>query len=122
MGLPIPKQNQSIDKRKSIANELGRLVDEGKIDESSYNHFMSKLNEAGELTLAMQEVNKREQKVKDKLRKSDEYQEKRKVSQMKKYVKAKQEKNLDETYGALDLIITQLGGSDGRDLKKLLTS
>jgi hypothetical protein len=122
MGLLIPKQNQSIDKRKSIANELGRLVDEGKIDESSYNHFMSKLNEAGELTLAMQEVNKREQKVKDKLRKSDEYQEKRKVSQMKKYVKAQQEKNLDETYGALELITTQLGGSDGKNLKKLLTS
>lgn len=122
MGLAIPKQNQSIDKRKSIANELGRLVDEGKIDESSYNHFMSKLNEAGELTLAMQEVNKREQKVKDKLKKSEEYQEKIKVSQMKKYVKAKQEKNLDETYGALELITTQIGGPDGKNLKKLLTS
>jgi len=121
MALPIPQNKQNVQARKSLINELQTLTENGEIDKNSFDFFMEKLNEAGELTLAMNHVHKRDKDVKEKLKKTAEYQEKIKVAQMKKYVKAKQEKNLDETNGALELIANQLGSGKGQKLKNLLT-
>lgn len=122
MSLAIPNNKQEIQQKKSLVGELTKLQESGEIDATDLEHFIEKLNEAGELTLMMSNVNEREKNVKAELRKSEEYQAKIKVAQMKKYVKARQEKNLDETNGALELIIKRLGSGKARELKKLLTN
>lgn len=122
MSLAIPNNKQEIQHKKSLVGELTKLQESGEIDATDLEHFIEKLNEAGELTLMMSNVNEREKNVKAELRKSEEYQAKIKVAQMKKYVKARQEKNLDETNGALELIIKRLGSGKARELKKLLTN
>lgn len=122
MSLAIPNKKQAVKApRKSVVSELATLKDEGLIETSTFEFFVDKINEAGELNLSMAAVQEKEKNVKAELIKSPAYQKKIQVAKMKKYVKAMQEKNLDETNGALELIVQQLGPGKAQSIKNLLT-
>lgn len=121
MGLNIPQNKLEARKNKSFLAVLDKLHQEGQIDSEVFNHFVEKLKESGELNLAMQIVSEKDKHVKHKLRHTKEYQEKIEISKQRKFIKAKKERNLDETRGALELILKQCGNSLTHDERKLLS-
>jgi len=120
MGLPIPNNKQVAVKRKSLLSELKKLSNEGTISPEVFDHFHSKIEEGGEISLALNTINDRDKAIKAKLRNTEEYKAKIEVAKQKKALKAMQEKNLDETKGAIELIVKQHGNKLSADTKNLL--
>lgn len=121
MSLTIPQNKAVATKRKSILAELKHLANEGIIEPEVFEHFHEKIEEGGELNLAMNSLNEKDKFIKSKLRNTKEYKDKIEVAKHKKFIKAMQEKNLDETRGAIELIVKQHGNKLSNETKNILS-
>lgn len=97
-------KDTSIQLRKSILSELEEFVQSGDISPEELEHLKTKLTYLGEANMMLSQHDEKLKRVKLKLIRTEEYQEKLKLSKESKKIKALVEKETAEIRGAVQML------------------
>jgi len=120
MSLQRPNNKAVQVKTKSILHGIKGLNEQGLISNEIVDLFEEKINEGGELNLILSQLKEKDKEIKEELKNTPEYKSKIEIAKKMKQARAMQERNLDETRGALETVKTMLGDAAPKELNKLL--